>query len=77
MSRESVAEMALNKAERELEQKLSQLSAEELEKVRLGWNDLSVGLSHYYDEFANTGKGAGYIFVVTSLGNILIDSSKG
>ncbi len=77
MSRESVAEMALNKAERELEQKLSQLSAEELEKVRLGWNDLSVGLSQHYDKFANTGKGAGYIFVVTSLGNILIDSSKG
>ena len=77
MSRESVAEMALNKAERELEQKLSQLSAEELEKVRLGWNDFSVGLSQHYDKFANTGKGAGYIFVVTSLGNILIDSSKG
>ena len=77
MSRESVAEMALNKAERELEQKLSQLSAEELEKVRLGWNDLSVGLSQHYNKFANTGKGAGYIFVVTSLGNILIDSSKG
>ena len=77
MSRESVAEMALNKAERELEQKLSQLSAEELEKVRLGWNDFSVGLSQHYDKFANTGKCAGYIFVVTSLGNILIDSSKG
>jgi calcium binding hemolysin protein, putative len=76
MSQEAVAKRELDAAERKKENEISKLSEAQLKQVRLAWNDLSTTISSNYTKFSGTKAGTGYIFVVTSLGNVLIDSTN-
>ena len=79
MNVEAVAKAELNKAERKYEYELSKLSQEQIEKMRHAWNSFGAGMSinPRYKNFTGTKKGVGCIYVVTSLGNVLIDTENG